>query len=115
MPLVLAAVAEVAVEIPYDGIDQDGDGRDLTDRDGDGANSELVGGPDCNDRDPRVGPHAWDWPGDGVDSDCDGSDRGAHGPTPQALVGAGVGALVLLLAVWMLVSRRLRTLREADA
>ena len=61
-------------EIPYDGRDQDGDGRDLVDVDGDGEPSVLVGGADCNDRDPRVHSSAQDVDGDGIDQDCDGSD-----------------------------------------
>lgn len=68
----------VAVEVPYDGIDQDGDGVDLVDQDGDGVPSVLVGGGDCNDRDRRVHPGRWDRPGDGIDADCDGDD-----PTPR--------------------------------
>ena len=57
------------VEMPYDGLDQDGDGRDLVDVDGDGWASELVFGGDCNDRDPRVHPGARDPRGDGIDAD----------------------------------------------
>jgi hypothetical protein len=63
-----------SVEIPYDGIDQDGDGVDLVDVDGDGEPSVLARGRDCNDRDPDVHPRARDRRGDGVDRDCDGSD-----------------------------------------
>jgi len=63
-----------AVERPYDGIDQDGDGRDLVDVDGDGWSSTLVFGGDCNDRDATVHPRARDRWGDGVDSNCDGAD-----------------------------------------
>jgi hypothetical protein len=63
-----------AVERPYDGVDQDGDGQDLVDVDGDGWPSELVFGGDCNDRDASVHPHARDRWGDGVDADCDGAD-----------------------------------------
>ena len=66
--------AAAAVEIPYDGIDQDGDGRDLTDRDGDGYASTLAFGPDCNDRDGAVHPGRLDWITDGVDANCDGLD-----------------------------------------
>ncbi len=61
-------------EIPYDGIDQDGDGSDLVDRDRDGAPSVLAWGDDCNDRDATVHPGAREVNGDGIDSDCDGSD-----------------------------------------
>lgn len=80
-------IACAPAEIPYDGVDQDGDGVDLVDRDGDGFASELAFGPDCNDRDPTVRPDAAD-PCDGVDRDCDGADDGAEGalgcPRPTA-------------------------------
>jgi hypothetical protein len=61
-------------EIPYDGIDQDCDGDDLTDLDGDGYDSDEVGGEDCDDSDPEISPDAVDISGDGLDQDCDGSD-----------------------------------------
>lgn len=77
--VVCAALAWGGTEIPYDGLDQDGDGLDWVDCDGDGAPSILAGGTDCNDRDPRVHPEAWDWRGDGVDRDCDGSDGMVEG------------------------------------
>jgi len=60
-----------AVEIPYDGLDQDCDGVDLTDLDGDG----YEGGPDGDDCDDGVAsthPGALDVFYDGVDADCDG-------------------------------------------
>ena len=62
------------LEIPYDGVDQDGDGQDLVDLDRDGFASTLVGGADCDDRNPQVHPGRWDIPHDGVDADCDGDD-----------------------------------------
>ncbi len=34
----------------------------------------LLGGGDCDDRNPRVNPAAEDWPEDGIDEDCDGAD-----------------------------------------
>jgi len=43
-------------EIPYDGIDQDCNGFDLTDVDEDGYNSDIVGGLDCNDNDSSINP-----------------------------------------------------------
>ncbi len=56
-------------EIPYDGIDQDCDGKDLTDVDGDGYDStEVTGGDDCDDNDATVHPGASD-----LDKDCDDS------------------------------------------
>jgi len=45
-----------ATEIPYDGIDQNCDGSDLTDVDEDGYDSKIVGGNDCNDNDLETNP-----------------------------------------------------------
>jgi len=64
-----------AIEIPYDGIDQDCDGADLTDVDDDGFDSDVVGGDDCDDYDPFVYPGAVETCGDGIDQDCDGFDN----------------------------------------
>jgi outer membrane protein OmpA-like peptidoglycan-associated protein len=65
-----ASVYPGAVETPYDGIDQDCDGVDLTDVDGDGYDGG--GGTDCDDTDPAVNPGATEVWYDGVDQDCDG-------------------------------------------
>ena len=64
----------LVLEIPYDGIDQDGDGSDLIDVDGDGYVGVLAFGPDCADHDPAAHPGARDVRGDLIDSDCGGSD-----------------------------------------
>lgn len=64
----------LAIEVPYDGVDQDGDGVDLVDVDGDGFVGAFAFGPDCADRDPEVHPGARDLRGDLRDSDCGGSD-----------------------------------------
>jgi hypothetical protein len=70
----VAAAALVMSEIPYDGIDQDGDGADLMDLDSDGFVGRLAFGRDCNDRNPSVRPGVSDPKGDGIDQDCDGGD-----------------------------------------
>jgi hypothetical protein len=64
-----------ATETPYDGIDQDCSGADLTDMDADGFASELVtGGTDCDDTQASINPAAIDIPYDFIDQDCSGSD-----------------------------------------
>ena len=62
-----------APELPYDGVDQDCDGEDLSDVDGDGFDASEVGGDDCDDTAPEVYPGATEIWYDGIDSDC-GSD-----------------------------------------
>ena len=61
-----------AADIPYNGVDEDCDGVDLTDVDNDGFISDTVGGLDCNDFLPTVYPGAPEVPGDGLDNDCNG-------------------------------------------
>jgi choline-sulfatase len=51
--------------------------RPLLDFDGDGYPG-LLGGGDCDDRDPTINPGAQDWPDDGIDQDCDGHDLSAQ-------------------------------------
>ena len=62
-----------AVEIPYDGKDNDcaGDG-DLNDVDGDGYIGASAGGDDCNDNNATVHPGAEEICYDGLDQDCMG-------------------------------------------
>lgn len=62
-----------AAEIPYDAVDQDFDGADLTDVDADGYASVVVGGEDCDDEDASVSPDAPEVSYDGRDNDCDAS------------------------------------------
>ena len=62
-----------ADEVPYDGIDQDCSGEDLTDVDGDGFDGGPDG-PDCDDERADVHPDAEEIWYDGVDGDCDGAD-----------------------------------------
>ena len=49
------------------------------------ATRGLLGGGDCDDRDPDVHPGALDLPGDGIDADCDGEDATDALPPPRAM------------------------------
>jgi Putative metal-binding motif/FG-GAP repeat len=69
-----ATIAPTATEVPYDGIDQDCTGADLTDVDGDGFEAVEVGANDCDDTDASVNPRGVEIPKDGIDQDCDGED-----------------------------------------
>jgi hypothetical protein len=62
-----------AVDIPYNGRDEDCDGADLTDVDGDGWDAEEAGGEDCADINPDIHPDAEEVCADGRDNDCDGA------------------------------------------
>jgi hypothetical protein len=62
-------------EIPYDGLDNDCGGIDVTDADGDGYDAEVVGGEDCDDLDASINPGASDAFYDDIDSNCDGADE----------------------------------------
>jgi hypothetical protein len=62
-----------AVEIWYDGIDQDCDEASDYDADGDGYDAEAYGGTDCEDTVAGVNPGATEICEDGYDNDCDGT------------------------------------------
>ena len=67
-----AAINPNAIEIAYDGIDQDCEDGDLVDRDENGYPSTVVeGGTDCNDEDPAIRPSAAEIC-NGLDDNCDG-------------------------------------------
>lgn len=61
-------------DVPYNGIDEDCDGRDLLDADLDGFDSNEHGGNDCNDADATVYPGAPEVAKDSIDQNCDGLD-----------------------------------------
>jgi hypothetical protein len=73
-----AAIHPGAKETPYDGIDQDCDGKDLNDVDGDGFIAIKGGGDDCDDNNPAVKPGGKEICGDGIDQDCSGADMGCN-------------------------------------
>lgn len=56
-------------------LDPDGDGAPFIDADEDGFATIASGGNDCDDRNPRIHPHAFDVPYNEVDEDCAGGDR----------------------------------------
>ncbi len=63
-------VNPAASEVPYDGVDQDCDGTDLTDLDGDGDSAIQSGGGDCDDQDPTRASTLEEF-ANGIDDDCD--------------------------------------------
>jgi hypothetical protein len=94
-------------EVPYDGIDQDCDGSDLTDVDGDGFDAIEAGGEDCRDGNAAIHPDAEEDCATAADEDCDSVvDEGCAetvdpgdpgGFAWSCSVSAGVGPLPLLV------------------
>jgi hypothetical protein len=69
-----AATYPGALEVAYDGIDQDCDGADLCDLDGDGYDAQECSGEDCDDDNAAFSPAATEVWYDGVDQNCDDAD-----------------------------------------
>ncbi len=63
-------------EIPYNGVDEDCDGTDVTDVDQDGHIGAGGGGPDCDDSNPDIHPDHVEICYDLLDNDCDGWEGG---------------------------------------
>lgn len=92
-----------APETPYDGIDQDCSGADVTDADGDGYDATEADGDDCLDSDGAIHPSAAEtWANGATDDDCDGDfgsatlEYGAEvwvGPVEGAQAGRRVAPL----------------------
>jgi len=86
-----ATIFTSAIEIPYDGIDQDCDGFDLNDLDKDGYVGQQAGGPDCEDQIPDINPGSSETC-NSIDDDCDGSiDEEAIDQEPYYTDGDGDG------------------------
>ena len=102
-----------APEIPYDGIDQNCEGGDLTDIDGDGHDGGHFG-DDCDDTRAWIHPGAVESCLDGVDADCDGVDDPQEddclegGCRCSGSGGGGRGALMLMMLVGGLLRRSSR-------
>lgn len=82
----------------------------LADRDGDGYPGASVGGADCDDADPRIGPRGHDLPGNGVDENCSGADaltRASGVPEPAAPAASTPRPNILLISVDALRADRL--------
>ncbi|MFK7927393.1 MAG: MopE-related protein [Myxococcota bacterium] len=69
-----AGVSPSADELPYNRIDEDCTGEDLTDVDGDGFDAVEADGDDCDDDDVAINPDAVEIAYDGIDQDCVGGD-----------------------------------------
>jgi len=76
-----AGVAGPTLVAAWSALDFDGDGY-----------PRWIGGGDCNDRDPDVNPGAMDYPDDGTDQDCNGTDASTSlltspklGPLPPSV------------------------------
>ncbi|MSQ02015.1 MAG: hypothetical protein EXR71_08995 [Myxococcales bacterium] len=63
-------------EVPYNGVDEDCDGADVTDVDGDGHIGERGDGDDCDDSNPNVYPGHVEICYDLLDNNCDDWEGG---------------------------------------
>ena len=97
-------------EIPYDGLDQDCDGWDLTDIDGDGHDGGLLG-DDCDDTRAWIHPGAAESCLDGVDADCDGVEDPDEDDCVEegcrcSAAGTRSGGVPFLVLILVLLARR---------
>jgi hypothetical protein len=94
------AIRPGAVDTPDDGVDQDCDGVDATNRDGDG---DGVTRPlDCDDTNPRIAPGKRERYGNKIDEDCDGRANPLQSITTPVLarfIAAPGAALIVRLQV----------------
>jgi hypothetical protein len=87
-----ATIHPGAVDVPFDGIDQDCKGGDNKDRDGDGYAAKPYG-PDCNDANKAVNPGAKERRGNWVDENCDKRAAAGTSATQPDVACAGCSIL----------------------
>ncbi len=120
-----ASINPDAVDVPYNGIDEDCTGADLVDVDGDGHDAQEEGGADCNDANAAISPEATELCDNGTDEDCDAeidegctqvSDPGDPGGIAWACASgapAPCSGLVLLVVGVVLIARVTRAERPS--
>jgi hypothetical protein len=103
-----AGINPAVAEVPYDGVDQDCSGADLTDVDGDGHDATAAGGGDCNDNDAAINPDAAEGPygdatcSDSIDNDCDSDIDADEAGCQLPIADAGVDQSASVNAVTVL-------------
>ena len=119
-----ASINPDAVDVPYNGVDEDCSGSDERDVDGDGHEAVLAGGEDCNDANALVFPGAEECCDNGTDEVCDEEIDEACDPNPDPGEPGGLAWacgvtgglpcswLVLLAGVFCLNRRRLPRFRR---